>query len=177
MLVQSMLVAKHEINMYNKIITLHTHTLDTADLQCSNQFILYNLNCYRYFGSTSKRAYFHAQKQCHRHHSSLVTIHSHNEEQFIISLAETNTSFWIGLNDHDGPGTGHKEGVFKWGAGGTMEYFNWRIGEPENKQHLDCVKADSVGWAMATGGCASTKLSFVCKKIGKLLLHPLYCLE
>ena len=97
-----------------------------------------------------------------------MTVHSASEEQFIFTLTEANSSFWIGLNDHDGPGREHREGVFKWGVGGEVEgYANWQSGEPDNKPHLDCVRADPSGWAMASGGCASTKLPFVCKKIGE----------
>ncbi len=145
-------------------------TADTSNLCCSNQFVLHGTHCYRYFGSASRRAYFHAQKQCHRVHSSLVDIHSPSEEQFIVTLIESNSSYWIGLNDHDGPGTQHKEGVFKWEGGGevvTVQYLNWRSGEPTNRPHRDCVLANKQGWAMATTGCASTKLPFVCKRIGE----------
>ncbi len=98
-----------------------------------------------------------------------MTIHSYNEEEFIVTLTEDNSSFWIGLNDHDGPDTHHKEGIFKWGDEETVavQYVNWRSGEPANQPHRDCVIAGPQGWAMATTGCASTKLPFVCKRIGK----------
>ena len=100
----------------------------------------------------------------------MVSLLSHNEEEFVVQLAANNTAFWIGLNDDEGPETGHTEGVFKWTSGeeySEMKYQKWKTGEPNNRKHLDCVKADATGWAMATGGCAASKLPYVCKKKGK----------
>ena len=142
--------------------------------------MLYGTSCYRYFGHETKKAFHYAQKLCWRHQSSLVSILTSEEETFVVQLAENNTSFWIGLDDLDGPELKHKEGIFKWSTGESIEdtesYVNWQWGEPNNRQHLDCVKADFSGWAMASGGCASTKLPFICKKRGTenaILISPI----
>ncbi len=96
------------------------------------------------------------------------------EESFVVQLAENNTSFWIGLNDEEGPASFHKEGIFKWSDGHLFDvawsYQNWRVGEPNNRKYLDCVKVSRDGWSMALGGCGGSKLPFVCKKQGWLLL-------
>ena len=139
---------------------------------CSEHFSLHNGFCYRYFGPEVRKAFHHAQKQCLRYQSVLVSVHSEEEEQFVMSLTQNNSGFWISLNDEDGPGHMHKEGVFKWGLGEEefhkySSYCRWKDGEPANKRHLDCVKVDSEGWAMAAGGCAASKLPFVCKKKGE----------
>lgn len=93
------------------------------------------------------------------------------EEQFVMGLATNQSAFWIGLNDEAGPGQTHKEGHFRWSSGekfnNPSSYCRWKKGEPINRRHLDCVKVDSEGWALAPGGCAATKLPFVCKKRGK----------
>lgn len=118
----------------------------------------------------SRRVFYHAEKQCAQFHSTLVSLQSYSEEEFVVQLAENNTAFWIGLNDEDGPSSNHTEGVFKWTSGeehSGVKYQNWKLGEPNNRRHLDCVKADASGWAMATGGCASSKLPYVCKKKGE----------
>ena len=85
-----------------------------------------------------------------------------------MQLAENSSSFWIGLNDEDGPDTSHTEGVFKWTDGSTFSgsHQRWKFGQPDNHRHLDCVKADPSGWSMASGGCASPRLSFLCKRRG-----------
>lgn len=148
-----------------------------ADFQvsftCTSEFTLHDGHCYRYFGAESRRAFYHAEKQCAHFHSTLVSLLSQHEEEFVVQLAANNTAFWIGLNDEDGPGSTHMEGVFKWTSGEEHSrsarniYENWKSGEPNNRRHLDCVKADASGWAMATGGCAASKLPFVCKKKGE----------
>ena len=137
---------------------------------CNSDFALHKAHCYRYFGTESRRAFYHAEKQCAHFHSTLVSLLSQEEEEFVVELATNSTAFWIGLNDEEGPGFSHTEGVFKWTSGeehSEEHYQNWKTGEPHNRRHLDCVKADASGWAMATGGCASSKLPFVCKKKGE----------
>ena len=132
--------------------------------------MLFETFCYRYLGPEAKRPFHHAEKYCGRYRASLASIHSHSEKEFVVQLAENNTAFWIGLNDEDGPEVYHKEGVFKWSDGDAFaeatSYQDWSFGEPNNRRHLDCVKADVRGWAMAQGGCAASRLSFICKKQG-----------
>ena len=87
-----------------------------------------------------------------------------------MQLSDNNSAFWIGLNDEDGPMSYHKEGWFKWTSGVDFfegnSYQNWQQGEPNNKMHLDCVKADAQGWVIAQGGCGAARLPFICKKYG-----------
>ena len=103
-----------------------------------------------------------------------MSLHSLQEELYITELTNLNhSSIWLGLNDEDGSEAAHREGIFKWSSGEKFEpelsstYCNWKIGEPENKRHLDCVKMDMDGWAMAPGGCGASRMSFVCKKKGE----------
>lgn len=146
----------------------HGSTADRSALTCINNFVLFDTFCYRFLGPEAKRPFHHAEKYCGRYHASLLSIHSDSEKEFVVQLAENNTAFWIGLNDEDGPELYHKEGVFKWTDGNAFaeasSYQDWRPGEPSNRRHLDCVKADHRGWAMAQGGCAASRLPFVCKK-------------
>lgn len=142
---------------------------------CSKDFVIHKKHCYRYFGLKQQKPFHHAQKLCSRHKSSLLSVLSLEEEEFVSGLAELNvSSIWLGLNDEDGPQAHHKEGHFKWSSGEAFvqgelfaSYCNWKFGEPENKRHLDCVKMDAKGWSMAPGGCAATKLPFICKKEGE----------
>lgn len=143
-------------------------------MECSNQFILHDSFCYRYFGSAVRKPYHSAQKQCWRYQSLLVSLHSSREEEFVSTLAMNQSGYWIGLNDEDGPRQVHREGYFKWSLGDEVfdatdpqSYCRWKPGEPDNRKHLDCVKADAEGWAMAPGGCAATRLPFICKKKGE----------
>lgn len=128
---------------------------------------MHNTNCYRYFGYDLKRPFHPAQKICSRFYSSLVSLHTVEEELFVVQMTDNNTAFWIGLNDEDEDNSLRREGTFQWLSGEEMtSYHNWKAGEPTNRQHLDCVKVDHVGWSMAKGGCAASKLPFVCKKRG-----------
>ena len=148
-------------------------------MECGNYFVLHDNFCYRYFGFDVRKPYHSAQKLCSRYQASLVSLHSSQEEQFVVALALNQSSFWIGLNDEDGPGLQHREGYFKWSSGEEefidhLSYCHWKSGEPDNKRHLDCVQVDEQGWAMAPGGCAAARLPFICKKRGKCILLSLW---
>lgn len=147
---------------------------------CSKHFVLHDSFCYRYFGPDVRKPYHSAQKQCWRYQSSLVSLHSSREEGFVAALAMNQSGYWIGLNDEDGPGLEHREGHFKWSLGeelfnatDPLSYCRWKPGEPQNKRHLDCVKVEVEGWAMAPGGCAATRLPFICKRKGECILLSL----
>lgn len=144
-------------------------TIPETQLSCGECFTLHGTFCYRYFGSVSYGIH-QAEKLCSRYQASLVSLLTAEEEEFVVQLTENVTSFWTGLNDEEGPLEFHREGVFKWSDGQPFNelwsYQNWRSGEPNNRNHLDCVRAGYEGWAMAPGGCAGSKLPVVCKKQG-----------
>lgn len=121
-------------------------------------------------GTMIKRSFHHAEKTCLQDCSNLVSILSMKEQEFVVQLSENCTAFWIGLNDEDYPGKRHGEGVFRWTSGNrfnkSQSYQLWKPGEPNNHNHIDCVKSDTKGWSMVQGGCGVTKLSYVCKKKG-----------
>ena len=156
---------------------------ESVGLWCSNHFVLHGAFCYRYFGVEVRKPFHHAEKLCSRYESSLVSLHNLGEEQFVLELGLNATTaaasgFWIGLNDQDGPGHAHGEGYFKWSGEEEIftasSYCRWKTGQPDNKQHLDCVKVDGEGWSMAVGGCAASRLPFVCKKRGEWVVDPCY---
>ena len=99
-----------------------------------------------------------------------MSIQSSAEHDFVAQLTQYNVSFWIGLNDADGPAEYHREGFFKWTDGNPFveehSYSRWKDGEPSNHKHLDCIRSDAEGWSVARGGCASTKLPYVCEMNG-----------
>lgn len=87
----------------------------------------------------------------------------------MIELVENETAFWIGLTDQTPNSDSTTETRFKWTDGNTLSsHSHWRAGEPSSAAHLHCVQMDREGWALASGGCASTKLPFVCKKQGEI---------
>lgn len=85
----------------------------------------------------------------------------------MIELVENETAFWIGLTVQ---APNRETARFKWTDGNTLSsHSHWRAGEPNSAAHLHCVQVDREGWALASGGCASTKLPFVCKKQGEYM--------
>lgn len=128
-----------------------------------------NNYCYQFFAK--HKAYQPARQHCRSYSAHLTTIYTQDEQQFLHNLSG-GVAHWIGLNDAEGPEKHHVEGVFKWDNDfKPMNYQNWQEGEPNNKNHLDCVASNELGWFMVISGCASAKLPYVCKRVatGKLL--------
>lgn len=143
-------------------------------LSCPAGFSLYNSSCYKLFGKTTRQTFYHAVKGCFSRHASLVSIHSAEEQEFVVQLAGNITAFWIGLNDHkEQEEKWSTNTVFKWTTGqvlnSSLSYHKWKPGEPINHKHKDCVKSDSIGWSVAQGGCGACKLPYVCKKQGNFV--------
>ena len=135
-----------------------------ANLTCTGNFTLHEMACYSYAGSEIRRSFRQAERHCSRLKASLASLLGPGEEAFVRQLVDNDTSFWIGLTDQ---GSG-REGAFVWTDGAALTHASWRDGEPSLASHLHCAMADSEGWALAKGGCASTRLPFVCKKRGEL---------
>lgn len=116
-----------------------------------------------------QRSFHHAERHCTRLKASLASLLSPAEESFVVELVENETAFWIGLTDQAPNSDSTTETRFKWTDGNTLSsHSHWRAGEPSSAAHLHCVQMDREGWALASGGCASTKLPFVCKKQGEI---------
>ena len=129
---------------------------------CAENFTQRNNYCYRYF--ERHKAFYPAQQHCKSHAAYLVTIYSQYEQQFLHNLSG-GVAHWIALNDAEGPGGHHVEGIFKWDNDyEPISYQNWQKGEPNNKNHLDCVASNEMGWFMVISGCAAAKLPYICKQ-------------
>ncbi|CAI8017247.1 CD209 antigen-like protein E [Geodia barretti] len=130
-----------------------------VNLTCAGNFTLWELACYSYSGPEVRRSFHQAQRHCSKLRASLASLLSPAEETFVLELTENESSIWIGLTKQ---GSADR---FMWTDGAELSsHAGWREGEPDTAGHLHCAMADRGGWALARGGCASTKLPFVCKK-------------
>ena len=142
-------------------------TDSSAGLTCAGNFSLLERACYLYSGAAMRRSFHHAERHCTRLRASLASLLSPGEESFVAELVENGTAFWIGLTDQ-AVDKSSSDAQFRWTDGSAPSaHSHWREGEPGRAGHLHCVQADRTGWALARGGCASTKLPFVCKKLGE----------
>lgn len=87
----------------------------------------FNLSCYKFFNVKTK--WDKAKQHCSDLGSILVTIHSLEENQFVASLAPTNTTIWIGASDTVLEGTWVWLDGENWGG-----YANWGGSNPNNSR-------------------------------------------
>ncbi|XP_036902807.1 low affinity immunoglobulin epsilon Fc receptor isoform X1 [Sturnira hondurensis] len=98
---------------------------------CPEEWVSFQRKCY-YFGEGAKR-WIQARYACSDLHGRLVSIHSQEEQDFLAKYVNKKGS-WIGLRDLN------IEGEFVWMDGSTLDYSNWRPGEPNNGgEGEDCV--------------------------------------
>jgi len=75
---------------------------------------------------------------------SLASVHSEEENKFILGLATGGNNMWIALTDVD------SEGVFSWADKSPVDYTNWKAGQPEPiKSRAD--KEDCTYFGSTTG--------------------------
>ena len=136
-----------------------------ASLSCAAEFSLWGRHCYRFSGHSVRRTFHHAERHCGRMLATLASLHSTEEERFALQLTRNGTAIWIGLSDEGSGGSSGRK--FRWTDGTALSlHIRWRAGEPGGSSHLHCTQADQRGWALASGGCSSTRLPFVCKRRG-----------
>ncbi|CAJ0924085.1 unnamed protein product, partial [Mesorhabditis belari] len=71
-----------------------------------------------------------AEAYCASRKSHLVSIHSHEEIDFVQKLAKNVNSdsvFWIGLKSNP-----NKENAFEWTDGSSVDFMNWGVGHPNS---------------------------------------------
>ncbi|KAL9952322.1 hypothetical protein ACROYT_G039558, partial [Oculina patagonica] len=82
--------------------------------------------------------WFVAQQACRSFNSNLVSIHSAEENEFILDLVAVQipsrtSAIWTGLNDLA------TDGVFKWDDGYAVSFTNWRQDQPNDLQDSNCT--------------------------------------
>ena len=92
-------------------------------------------SCYRLL--YHKVYYFDAMTSCAElipgMQTTLASIHSAEENAFVMTLVRGYDYVWIGFNDIT------NENSFQWTDGSSVVYTNWAPGQPDNLNDSDCV--------------------------------------
>jgi len=78
-----------------------------------------------------------AEAECKARNSSLASIHSQQEQDFVTGLTGGQWT-WTGLTYDNRGGVG-EEGESQWTDGTPLDYLNWREGQPSGGDSEDCV--------------------------------------
>uniref|UniRef100_A0A8C6SEX0 C-type lectin domain-containing protein n=1 Tax=Neogobius melanostomus TaxID=47308 RepID=A0A8C6SEX0_9GOBI len=107
---------------------LTTGTPVNNDHGCPEGWSPFGTRCFKFFNT--KATWTVAEKSCQSHGANLASIHSTEENTFIVALINQatgeNRRTWIGAQD------AIQEGQWMWSDGSVWDYLNWRTGEPNN---------------------------------------------
>lgn len=102
-----------------------------SSINCKAGWQEWNQACYKV--STDQTQFSNALTLCKQHGANLASIHSPQENEFVLNLSGGKDVF-IGLSDTA------IEGTFVWSDGSTVAYTNWEDGEPDDDYAMgDCV--------------------------------------
>uniref|UniRef100_A0A3Q2UBP8 Lactose-binding lectin l-2-like n=1 Tax=Fundulus heteroclitus TaxID=8078 RepID=A0A3Q2UBP8_FUNHE len=95
---------------------------------CPMFWYSFNGRCYKYVATLMTWA--DAEWYCLSENANLVSIHSLEEQNFVMSLIKNfdhaQGATWTGLSDN------HKEGKWMWSDGTRARYASWSAGQPDN---------------------------------------------
>ncbi|KAK7933327.1 hypothetical protein WMY93_004223 [Mugilogobius chulae] len=105
-----------------------------SDRGCPEGWTRFGSRCFKYIQET--KTWIDAEKSCQTLGANLASIHSAEEDDFILDMIQKATGArnrtWIGGSD------AAKEGTWLWSDGSVWDYTAWHDGEPnnvENKEH------------------------------------------
>lgn len=125
---------------------------------CPIGWLYFNNSCFKEF--TTKLNWTDAKQACENMNSSLASIHSAEEDEFIAShvIAEDSDVVAIGFNDMA------NEGSFKWSDGSDVSYTKWEMNQPDDYGYgQDCGRI-VVSWNKLWNDYGCFELStFICR--------------
>lgn len=143
--------------------TVHLYVVLAATQKCQSGWTRYHNFCYN-FNIPLRLAWTAARDRCLQYGADLVSIHSSDEKQFVLTQAHKvnwRHSLWTGLSDRN------VEGGYVWSDRSPLQFTSWNSRQPDNWKGLeDCVEMYMGGtWNDLT--CSEIR-HFACKiAVGK----------
>ncbi|XP_056155303.1 macrophage mannose receptor 1 [Lampris incognitus] len=126
---------------------------------CPSHWVPYAGNCY--YLQRTKKMWKDALTACHKEGGDLASIHSIEEQSFVISQTGylSTDELWIGFNDQ------RNQMLFEWTDHTHVTYTQWQTGEPSHATVLqeDCVLMRGKDGKWADYMC-ERQFGYICKK-------------
>ena len=84
-----------------------------------------NIKCFRFYGNTTYATY--AEDECQTQGGHLASIHSTEEQSFLMQTFNPSNEVWIGLSKHDN--------VWQWTDESPFDFDDWLSGQPDGQSH------------------------------------------
>ena len=124
--------------------TTTTTTTTTSRPDCPYGWEAYedsngNLKCFKYCGDTTYPTY--AEESCRAQGGHLASIHSAEEQNFLVQTFNPSSEVWIGAVDP------HHNSGWEWTDGTPFDFSYWGSGEPDGGQYYTTMTTSSGRWS------------------------------
>ena len=105
-----------------------------------------SVKCFKYCGDREYAAYCgilyatYAEQNCQDQGGHLASIHSMEEQNFLMHTFNPSARVWIGAVDTD------HNGVWEWTDGSSFDFSYWRSGQPDGQYYTVMDDISSGGW-------------------------------
>ena len=138
-----------QIDTLESAVTTTTTTTTTTAVSCPSGWEEFDQNCYKLYSST--RDWYEADAACLVEGATLASVHSVQEDNFLMDLSNGNT-YWIGGYP--------KDSTWVWSDFTELDYTNYY-----STSSSGCLVQGSShysdGWS--TASCSSYDYSYICK--------------
>uniref|UniRef100_A0A8C6S6I8 C-type lectin domain-containing protein n=1 Tax=Neogobius melanostomus TaxID=47308 RepID=A0A8C6S6I8_9GOBI len=130
--------------IYSTLTLIHVLIL-LFNKGCPDGWTPFGTRCFKFFDSHF--SWTQAEKSCQSHGANLASIHSAEENAFVVDLIKEatgeNRKTWIGGHDRV------QENLWMWTDGSVWDYAIWASGEPNNtgeREHFVEINYSATHW-------------------------------
>ncbi|XP_055007218.1 galactose-specific lectin nattectin-like [Boleophthalmus pectinirostris] len=131
-----------------------------GDQDCADGWTKFDSHCFKFF--EEQKTWTEAEKSCHSLNGNLASIHSEDENTFVVGMIVEATghlaSTWLGGND------AVLEGTWMWSDGSAWDFTAWADSQPDNaggNEHNMHINFNGPYWNDAPN---SVTLPYICAK-------------
>ncbi|CAG2187406.1 CD206 [Mytilus edulis] len=133
-----------------------TYTKEYCDSE--SDWLYFDGYCY-FIKKYDSKNFKEASKLCYEKKSSLLSIHSQHESNWLLEQIHQKSDMWIGLNKLNRQYEG-----YRWSDNSPVDFISWGSGKPSNTAVNKCVKIQSGSGRWEDFNCNRRIGGYICKR-------------
>jgi len=151
---------KLTFDLYCDVVVAENYTSGTGGcssvdfLRCDPEWAMFGSSCYKPF--QEMMTFDAAEDKCVSEGGHVSSIHSDEENAFVVQLGGGYTDMWVGAK--------WTENEWKWQDTSSWEYTNWWSGQPDDPNTESCIALWTGSQSKWNDDWCTSTYSFVCEK-------------